>query len=56
MKNLLTKEEINALRLEFHALVLDDTVELPEEIINVLKSYNIHTVIMANGKVCGIEG
>ncbi|WP_019439391.1 hypothetical protein [Moritella marina] len=55
MNNILTKEELNALLLEFNSFELGDTVELPQEIINVLKSHNIHSVIMDNGEVFGIE-
>lgn len=55
MTNILTKEECKALRLEFNCCELGDTVELPQEIIHVLKIYNIHSVIMENGEVFDIK-
>lgn len=55
MNNILTKEELNALLLEFNSFELGDTIELPQEIIHVLKSYNINSVIMDNGEVFDIE-
>ncbi|WP_017220765.1 hypothetical protein [Moritella dasanensis] len=55
MTNKLTKEECKALLHEFNSFEFDDAIELPKEIITVLKSYNIHSVIMENGKVCDIK-
>ncbi|GIC75365.1 hypothetical protein [Moritella sp. F3] len=55
MTNKLTKEECNALLHEFNTFEIDDEIELPKEIVNILKSYNIHSVIMENGTVCNIE-